>query len=287
MTNVVSNTTLAKQSVVNQSNRRMQVMENITVLDPTGWCWPWQHGDIDMSNISKTDMSVAFDLKNLDTKDVTAKVVAQLESEMNALADSTSKGTASAVGQNQEVMQRFKMSDTTVRNIESSITNTVNSYVQQDDTGVQAIKGLTLHRPCVGNVKLSNEYVSEMAMKDISQNITEAVMNSDDSSALKAIVAATSKSTASDTLVEMVDSVSKMLGGVAAGYFMVIIVIIGALVLILRSFTGILTFSSPPDGGGAPSKTSAPLPPSASSLSLSKLKMPSGGMSGMLKLKGL
>ena len=182
---------------------------------------------------------------------------------MNAVLESEKRGSLTNAG-DQTLVQRVNISQGTRRNIATAIQNTIDTYIDQSDQSDQVIRGIRISKPCKGNVKLSNAYFLEQLSRDMTENIAQAVINSDDANVIRTAAEGTSKQKASDTLVELGDALQKMVSNVASSFSMIgvmyILFLFGVVYLLIRFLPSLLSSVSNNSNStsGGPTPTGEP-----------------------------
>ena len=182
-----------------QTHGTNQTIGRVRVIQSTN-CPPGSGGgNVKITNRGKAGMTSVMNMKNLDALDLARKVSTQLEDSVHALVKSERRGTEAISGDN-KTLQQFKVNDTTVESVRVAIQNVITTNIVQDDEDSQTIREVFVQAPCTGNVELTNEMFTEKLATDLIENITSAIVKSEEVTAVKLSAGAESTSTSTGTI---------------------------------------------------------------------------------------
>jgi hypothetical protein len=173
--NVVSDVLVNKNTTVDQETSGSQVIRNITVgLLPPNYCpIGTAPGAYDFKNEKTINMTTVLNMANVSSNEICSAIKQQLEQQADAAIKSDKSGTF-AVGDNTTVNQSFKISDTTMTNLQSNVEMKLQTYMKQKDRGDQIMENMTMYPPCLTpgqpNPILNNAAYITMMATDITSS---------------------------------------------------------------------------------------------------------------------
>lgn len=141
--------------------------------------------------------------------------------------------------------QRVTVSDVTMRNIQSKIEMSLDTFLNQTGNTMQSIDSIELPPPCGVSLELSNDSYMRMMATDIARSATEAVMDSEEIKDYVTTSDSKNDQKARDVFAQIADVAKSIVAGVTAlgGIWVIVVggVILMALLFlprILASFGG-------------------------------------------------
>jgi hypothetical protein len=120
--NVVSDVLVSKNTTVDQETSGAQVIRNVTVgMLPPNYCPAGTApGAYDFRNEKTINLATVINMANVNTNELCSAIKQDLEQQAESAIKSDKSGTL-AVGDNTSVEQSFKISDTTMTNLQSKM----------------------------------------------------------------------------------------------------------------------------------------------------------------------
>lgn len=239
--NVVTNTLVTKTTKVDQGSNQNLTIRRVKVRAvPSGYCPTGTYpGSFNLTNKRGLDMATMISMSNVSASELTDTIRKEVESKMQADGSTDKKGTL-AIGDTQDTSTTEILSEKTVKNLQTNIQMSLDSFMTQMDEANLIIEDIDLIPPCLVKGQpypaLTNESYVKMMATDITMNAVEALMGSEEAKKYTGEQKTTqaSKNVGADgVLGEMVSDITRTVGGIGITWVVMAGVVLLALVLLL------------------------------------------------------
>jgi hypothetical protein len=289
VTNVVQKTIMEKSTAIKQSGQVMQTIENIRfTLPKPGYCPPDQMpSSIIMRQATKGEQEVALTLDMLSASELSDSIRRDLELALSNEVDKEKKGTL-AFTDSTNVNQQSHLNVKSIRNIEQAVETVLKTYVNQEQQWGQTVRMITIEQPC-GNVEITQETQAKSVATDIAKAVAGAAVAMQDESEVSMEADAKDQQSASDTLVEVADSIMSAISSVFSSMAMIPIMIVLGILGTIILLKVLASRSGPPPNTGPGGTSSVPIDniTGGGSSSIPINNKVSSAMATLMKTKGL